>query len=49
MDFKRPTILLLTNVIWDAQLHYPANAFPNMIVWLIETIRYLPSVPSSIS
>ena len=45
MDFSKPTILLLTNVIWDAQLHYPANAFPNMIVWLIETIRYFAKRP----
>ena len=45
MDLTKPTILLLTNVIWDAQLHYPANAFPNMIVWLIETIRYFAKRP----
>jgi hypothetical protein len=45
MDLAKPTILLLTNVIWDAQLHYPANAFPNMIVWLVETIRYFTKRP----
>ncbi|MFZ0708437.1 MAG: hypothetical protein WAM53_00200 [Terrimicrobiaceae bacterium] len=45
MDLAKPTILLLTNVIWDAQLHYPANAFPNMIVWLVETIRYFAKRP----
>ncbi len=36
----KPTIGLLTNVMWDAQLHYPANAFKNMKEWIVETIRY---------
>ena len=40
IDFSRPTIGLLTNVIWDAQLHYRANAFPNMMDWLLRTIAY---------
>lgn len=40
IDFQKPTIGLLTNVIWDAQLHYRANAFPNMMDWLIRTIAY---------
>ena len=31
LDPSRPTIGLLTNVTWDAQLHYPANAFPNIV------------------
>lgn len=35
-----PCIGLLTNVFWDAQLHYPANAFSNMMEWIIETIYY---------
>jgi len=39
-DTERPLIGLLTNVLWDAQLHYPANAFDNMIEWLVYTIRY---------
>lgn len=38
--FDKPTIGLLTNVMWDAQLHYPANAFPNMLDWLLQTITY---------
>ena len=45
IDFSKPTIGLLTNVIWDAQLHYPANAFPSMMVWLRETIRYFIDRP----
>jgi len=40
IDFSRPCIGMLTNVAWDAQLHYPANAFPNMRDWVIRTIDY---------
>jgi len=45
IDFSRPSIGLLTNVMWDAQLHYPANAFPNMKEWIIQTIRYFSERP----
>lgn len=45
VDFSKPCIGLLTNVVWDAQLHYPANAFPNMLEWIIETIRYFARRP----
>ena len=37
---KTPVIGLLTNVSWDAQLHYPANAFDSMLDWLVQTCRY---------
>jgi hypothetical protein len=40
IDPKLPLIGLLTNVIWDAQLHYPANAFASMMDWIIETIEW---------
>ncbi len=40
LSVNKPIIGLLTNVAWDAQLHYPANAFPNMLSWIIETIKY---------
>ena len=40
IDFSKPIIGLLTNVVWDAQLHYPANAFPGMVEWIVETVRY---------
>ena len=36
---------LLTNVSWDAQLHYPANAFANMLEWLVQTCRYFATRP----
>jgi hypothetical protein len=45
VDFGRPCIGLLTNVMWDAQLHYRANAFPNMLEWIIQTIRYFEGRP----
>jgi hypothetical protein len=41
----RPVIGLLTNVSWDAQLHYPANAFPSMLDWLVQTVRYFEQRP----
>lgn len=40
IDFSKPLIGMLTNVVWDAQLHYPANAFPNMLHWVMRTIEY---------
>ncbi len=41
----RPMVLLLTNVAWDAQLHYPANAFPNMMEWIRSTVRWFSERP----
>lgn len=40
LDPKRPIIGLLTNVIWDAQLHFKKNAFNSMQDWLSFTIEY---------
>jgi hypothetical protein len=40
IDFSKPSIGLLTNVMWDAQLHYPQNAFRDMWDWLVTTITY---------
>ncbi len=45
LDPARPVIGLLTNVTWDAQLHYPANAFPNMVEWLVRTCEYFATRP----
>lgn len=45
IDFSRPSVGLLTNVMWDAQLHYPANAFPSMKEWVVQTIRYFGQRP----
>lgn len=45
VDFSKPVIGLLTNVMWDAQLHYPANAFPDMRTWIVESIRWFAERP----
>lgn len=45
IDFSRPSIGMLTNVMWDAQLHYRANAFPNMLDWTLRTIHYFAGRP----
>jgi hypothetical protein len=45
LDLSKPAIGLLTNVTWDAQLHYPANAFPNMLEWLVRTCEYFATRP----
>jgi len=45
LDPGKKTIGLLTNVAWDAQLHYPANAFPNMLEWLVQTCEYFATRP----
>lgn len=42
---ERPIVSLYTNVIWDAQLYYSLSAFPDMIEWMFETIRYFESRP----
>ncbi len=45
LDRTRPIIGMLTNVVWDAQLHYPANAFPDLIDWTMRTIDYFKGRP----
>lgn len=45
IDLSKPAIGLLTNVSWDAQLHYPANAFPDMLEWLVQTCEYFATRP----
>ncbi|HJP61310.1 MAG TPA: hypothetical protein VJ865_14980 [Gemmatimonadaceae bacterium] len=45
VDFARPCVGLLTNVAWDAQLHYGATPFRDMFEWLLETIAYFAKRP----
>ena len=45
LDPGKPIIGMLSNVVWDAQLHYPANAFPNLIDWAVRTIEYFAARP----
>ena len=45
IDFNKPCIGALTSVMWDAVLHYPSNAFSNMIEWIDHTIKYYIDKP----
>jgi hypothetical protein len=45
LDMGRPVVGMLTNVMWDAQLHYRANAFPTMLAWALATVRYFALRP----
>jgi hypothetical protein len=40
IDLTKPTVSAFTNVLWDAQVFYPSNAFPSMLDWLFDTVRY---------
>lgn len=44
-DPGKPLIIALTNVFWDAQLHYPKNAFASQRDWLVSTIRWFAMHP----
>jgi hypothetical protein len=39
LDRDLPIVGLLSNVVWDAQLHYGSNAFPGMVEWVLHTIE----------
>ena len=43
LDPDKPIVGLLSNVVWDAQLHYGSNAFPGMVEWVRHTIDVLGS------
>jgi hypothetical protein len=45
IDFSKPCIGMLTNVLWDAQIHYPANIFLNILDWALKTIDYFKNRP----
>jgi hypothetical protein len=45
LDPSKPLIVALSNVFWDAQLHYPANAFADQRAWLLDTIAYFSERP----
>jgi len=45
LDFSRPVIGMLTNVMWDAQLHYKSNAFSNMLEWVLRSIEHFSGRP----
>lgn len=37
---NKPIVTLLTNVVWDAQLHFKKNIFKNMNEWVFHAINY---------
>jgi hypothetical protein len=45
VDFSKPCIGLLTNVMWDAQVYYQGNAFVDMRDWVLRTIEYFAGRP----
>lgn len=45
LDPAKPTIGLLTNVMWDAQLYYEGHAFADMLEWLWFTMDYFALRP----
>jgi hypothetical protein len=45
LDLDKPIIGLPTSVTWDARLHYPSNAFPSMLEWLVQTCEYFARRP----
>ncbi|MCR6629426.1 MAG: capsule biosynthesis protein [Magnetospirillum sp.] len=46
LDPAKPVVLALTNVFWDAQLHYPANAFVSQRDWLLCTVAWFARHPA---
>jgi hypothetical protein len=45
LDFSKPCIGLLTNVMWDARVNYPSRVFHDMKEWVIATVSYFAQRP----
>jgi len=45
LDPNKPLIAAYTNVFWDAQLHFPSNAFGSQKEWLERTIEWFARRP----
>jgi hypothetical protein len=45
LDHSKPIIAAYTNVFWDAQLHFPRNAFAGQNEWLERTIAWFAGRP----
>ena len=43
INLQKPIIVMATNIIWDANLIYKDNIFPNMMSWVFDTIDYIKS------
>ncbi len=46
LDFSKSTAILLTNVSWDAQLHYRSRLFSDMHEWILQTISWFIQHPN---
>ena len=40
IDFSKPTVGMLTGIVWDAVLYYGGSAFDNITEWVLETVEY---------
>lgn len=40
-DSEKNNIILFTNVLWDADVHFEEHYFNSMLDWLIESLNYL--------
>ena len=40
IDIKKPIVTVLTNVVWDAQLHFKKTIFKNMNEWVFHAINF---------
>jgi hypothetical protein len=45
LDPAKPTVGLLTNVTWDAQVFYSDSAYSTMTEWLIESVTHFAARP----
>jgi Capsule polysaccharide biosynthesis protein len=45
IDFTKPCVGMLTNIMFDAQVLYRSNAFTDMVEWVLQTIRYFGERP----
>lgn len=45
LDLTKPIVGMLTNVFWDAQLHFKQNAFEDMLSWALKTIEWFRDHP----
>jgi hypothetical protein len=45
LDPEKPLVVAYTNVSWDAQLHFPSNAFSSQKEWLERTIEWFARRP----
>jgi hypothetical protein len=44
-DPEKPSVSLLTNVMWDARIHYRSVVFDDMLDWVLRTIAYFARRP----